>query len=358
MKAMILAAGGGTRLYPLTFTLPKPMAPVCNRPVMEHIITHVRKFGIDQIIVNLHSMPQQIESHFKEGSHLKVHIHYSHEQEPLGTAGGVKNVQDLLTETFMVIGGDDLHDIDLSEMLTFHRKSGAVATIGLSHEEDVHQYGVVVTDEAGRIQEFQEKPRPEEARSHWVNNGIYIFEPAILDMIPDGVFYDFGSQLFPVLKDGKAPFYGFKCSGYWKDIGNLQEYHKVHMDCLSGKVKMEFPGVEKRPGVWVEEGSTLDEQAYVQGPVIIGKRCRVGAGARIIGPSAIGKFNVIDGGAQVIRTVMWDYNHLKGGTRLTDCLAGSECILEEGSVYEKAVLGSGMKHVITDVPLANALSAK
>ncbi len=348
MKAMILAAGGGTRLYPLTFTLPKPMAPICNRPVMEHIINQLKIHGFNEIIVNLHNLPQHIEGYFSDGRQLGISITYSYEAQPLGTAGGVKNVEEQFDKTFMVIGGDDLHSVDLSSMLQFHRERKALATIGLSHEEDVHHYGVVVTDETGRILEFQEKPDNDIAKSHWVNNGIYLFEPEIFKYIPDGIFYDFGSQLFPRLREMGKPFYGYRCKGYWKDIGNLVEYHNAHFDCLRGRVKVEFSGIEIKPGVWVDEGVVIHEDAVIEGPVIIGKHCQIGPGVHIRGPVAMGKYNQLVENVHLEGTVMWNYNQLKNGVVLRDCLMGSDCIVSEDLVFEETVLGSGMKHIFED----------
>ncbi|MCE1248547.1 MAG: NDP-sugar synthase [Firmicutes bacterium] len=345
MKAMILAAGEGTRLYPLTYTLPKPMVPVINRPVMEHIILHLAKHGFDEIIVNLHFLPEHIENYFHDGSRLGVKIIYSHEMKPLGTAGGVKNVEDLFDDTFMVVGGDDLSDINLTEVLEFHKKSHSLATIALSRVEDVSSYGVVVTDEKGKIIEFQEKPSKEEAKSEWVNTGVYFFEPAILDLIPKGEFYDFGRQLFPKLKDDKSPFYGFRTKGYWKDVGNLNEYRQTQLDCLGEKVKINFPGKEIQPGVWVEEGCKIADNVKFIPPVVIGKNCHIGNGATLEGPLVIGKFNVIEDYAKVTRSIMWNYNNLKKGSVLEDCLTGSECIIEEEMVYEGTVIGSGMKNI-------------
>lgn len=348
MKAMILAAGAGTRLYPLTFTMPKPMAPVVNRPVMEHIINHIKKHGFDEIVVNLHNLPEYIENYFKDGSRWGVKITYSHEIDPLGTAGGVKKVEHLFDDTFMVIGGDDLPNVDLTQLVDFHKRKKALATIGLSYEEDVSQYGVVVTDRENKIVEFQEKPSNSEAKSHWVNNGIYIFEPEILDWIPGGEYYDFGSQLFPRLKDEGVPFYGFRGKGYWKDIGNLIEYRNAHFDCLQGKVDIEFPGNEIKPGIWVEEGVEISDKAEIIPPVIIGKQCKIGKGVKLEGPLAIGKYNILEDSVTVIRSIIWSYNHFKRGTRLVDCLVGSECIIDEERVFEETVLGSGMKSIFED----------
>ncbi len=348
MKAMILAAGGGTRLYPLTFSLPKPMAPVVNRPVMEHIIRHLSKHGFKDIVINLHNFPQAIEDYFKDGSKLGVKITYSHEAKPLGTAGGVKNVEHLFKDTFLVIGGDDLCDVNITSLVEFHKKKGAIATIGLSYEEEVSQYGVVVTDEDGKILEFQEKPKKEEAKSHWVNNGIYIFEPDIFKVIPKGEFYDFGSQVFPKLKEEKAPFYGFRCKGYWKDIGNLVEYRNAQFDALEGKVKLVFPGEEVEKGIWMEKGVEVHPTAKIKPPVLIGKQCRIGRDVYLEGPLVLGKYNVLEEGVSIVKSVLWNYNHFKRKVRLENCLVGSECIIDEEMVFEETVLGSGMKNIFED----------
>jgi len=346
MKAMILAAGEGTRLYPLTYTLPKPMVPIINRPVMEHIIRHLSQNGFDEIMINLHILPEHIENYFHDGSRFGAKITYSHEMEALGTAGGVKNVEYFFDDTFLVVGGDDLSDINLRKMFEYHKKKHALVTIGLSYEEDVHQYGVVVTDDNDRVVEFQEKPDHGEEKSHWVNNGIYIFEPEILDLIPEGTFHDFGSQLFPKLKDDRSPFFGYKTDGYWRDVGNLIQYRKAHLDCLSGKVKVQFPGKEIKPGIWAEEGVSIPDTAVIKPPVIIGKNCKFGKDVVLEGPLVIGKYNILDDGVNIGGSVLWNYNHLKRDVRISDCLVGSECIIDEEMVFEETVLGSGMKNVV------------
>ncbi|MFP4498129.1 MAG: sugar phosphate nucleotidyltransferase [Vulcanimicrobiota bacterium] len=348
MKAMILAAGGGTRLYPLTFSLPKPMAPVMNRPVMEHIIEHLKQHNFNEIMVNLHNFPHSIENYFKNGKDFGVRMKYSHETELLGTAGGVKKVERFFDDTFLVTGGDDLHDIDLTALVNFHKEKNALATIGLSPVEQVQHYGVVVTDNEGKILEFQEKPDPEEAKSKWVNNGLYIFEPQVLEMIPPNTFYDFGSELFPLLKEQGAPFYGFKTHDYWKDIGNLVEYRKAHFDCLKNKVCVNFPGEEIRPDIWVEEDVDLPEDIEIKPPVLIGKQCKFGKNVKLHGPLVMGKYNVIDDNTKVIRSIMWDFNHIRKNSRIVDCLIGDECMLDGGSDYEETVLGSEMKYVFND----------
>jgi NDP-sugar pyrophosphorylase family protein len=348
MKAMILAAGGGTRLYPLTFTLAKPMATVMNKPVLEHIINHISKHGFNELMINLHNFGDQIENYFRDGRDFGVKISYSHEKEPLGTAGGVKNVEHFFDDTFMVIGGDDLLDVNLGELIAFHKEKKALATIGLSYEKEVEHYGVVVTDQTGKILEFQEKPRPEEAKSHWVNNGIYIFEPEILDYIPAGKFYDFGSQLFPRLKDEGAPFYGCECRGYWKDIGNLVEYRQAYIDCLEKKLSVQFEGTEIKPGVWIAEGVKLPDDITLIPPVLIGKNCQFGENVHLEGPLVLGNNNRIDDNAVIVRSMMWDSNQISKNVELVDCLMGNSCKPDSNQKFKETTISSEMKYIFED----------
>ncbi|KNZ70042.1 nucleotidyltransferase [Thermincola ferriacetica] len=238
MKAMIMAAGVGSRLDPLTRTLPKPMVPIQDKPLMEHIINLLRHYGIRDIIANLHYLPGVIKSYFGDGSDFGVKLLYSEEQNLMGTAGGVKNNEWFLDETFVVISGDALTDIDLADFVRYHRQKKALATIALKRVAEVERFGVVVTGEAGKIAAFQEKPRKEEALSNLVNTGIYIFEPEIFKYIPEHQVYDFGKQLFPLLVKEGLPFYGYPMDGYWRDIGTLESYRQAREDAACGKVKL------------------------------------------------------------------------------------------------------------------------
>lgn len=238
MKAMVLAAGVGSRLGHITADIPKPMAPVGGKPVMEHIINLLRLYGIRDIIANLHYLPEKIMDHFGDGSGHGIRLTYSVEETLLGTAGGVKNNQWFLDETFLVISGDALTDINLASFLNFHREKKALATIALKEVADVEQFGVVITDETGRIRSFQEKPKKEEALSNLVNTGIYIFEPEIFDLIPERQFYDFGRNLFPLLVEKGMPFYGYPMEGYWCDIGTVDTYEKACREASAGLVRL------------------------------------------------------------------------------------------------------------------------
>lgn len=339
MKAMILAAGGGTRLHPLTHQMPKPMVPIANVPVMEHIIRLLARHGFKQIAVNLYYLPQFITDYFGDGSRLGVTLHYSVEEELLGTAGGVRKLQDFFDEDFLVIGGDDLTDFDLGAILQFHKDRGALATIGLSEAEDTTQYGVVVTDAGGRIKQFQEKPKPEEALSHHVNTGIYFFRPDVFDWIPEG-FYDFGKQMFPRILEAGQPFYGFHSSGYWCDIGNPGEYWRACMDVLRDKVKVHVPGAA-RAGVHVEEGAQVSPHAVLEGPIVIGREAVVEADARLNGPLILGPRVHVGSGARLSQSVLWENCRVGSRARVQNALLGEGTqVPEQGSMVDVVVGGA------------------
>lgn len=248
LKAMIMAAGVGSRLEPITKTLPKPMVPVQDKPIMEHIINLLSYYGVHNIIANLYYLPGVIKAYFGDGSDFGVKLLYSEEEALKGTAGGVKNNEWFLDETFIVMSGDALTDIDLAEFIRFHRRKKALATIALKRVEDVERFGVVVTKDTGEISAFQEKPKKEEALSNLVNTGIYIFEPEIFKYIPPDTVFDFGKQLFPLLVREGLPFYGYPMKGYWRDIGTLDSYREAKADAASGLVEL-FPAVRERKAV-------------------------------------------------------------------------------------------------------------
>jgi len=304
---MILAAGGGTRLHPLTFATPKPMVPVLNRPVMAHIIGLLRRHEITDIIANLHHDGEQIASYFGDGARCGVSLEYSRERELLGTAGGVKNVAGFFRgETFFVIGGDDLADFDLGAMLAFHRRRRALATIAVLEVApgQVSQYGIVVANARGRIHSFQEKPRPRDARSRLANTGVYLFEAEVIDHIPPRVFFDFGKQVFPLLLERGVPFYAWRAAGYWKDIGGPREYLEANLDALAGKAGLAAPGEEVSPRAW-REGKAHIESAQIAAPVALGEGCRLAAGCSVR-RSVIGARARIPAGARLDRCVVWE----------------------------------------------------
>lgn len=345
MKAMILAAGGATKLYPLTYSLPKPLVPVLNVPVIEHIVGLLKRHGFDEVMINLHYLHRMIEEQLGDGSRFGVKIHYSFEPELLGTAGGVRNVADFFQETFLVIGADDLTDLDLTEMLAFHRQRKALATLGVVPVQTATEVGVLELDENSRVTWYLEKPGPERATpGNWGNTGVYFFEPEIFGHIPPKRVYDFGKHLFPELVRLRLPFYGYQLQqAFWMDIGTHLSYRQAHWELLEGKTALTVPGEEVRPHVWVSDGAVVSPQAYLRPPVLVGPGARVEAGAEINGPVVLGANVVIKQGAKVRRSVLWDGCAIGANSSLDDCLVGSGCILQSGRNFSKVVLASGAR---------------
>lgn len=327
MKAMILAAGKGTRVRPLTYVVPKPMIPLLGRPVMEFLIDHLRTYGFDEIVINTSYLADQIQDYFRDGSRFDVQIAYSFEGElaadgsmrdvALGSAGGLRRIQDFsgfFDETFVVMCGDALVDVDLGAALRFHRRSGAMATIVVKEvaPEDVSSYGIVVTDEYGRIRSFQEKPAPTEALSRTANTGIYIFEPSVFAHIPPGETFDIGSQLFPRLLEAGAPFYAVSLPFEWVDIGRTSDFWDATMRLLRGEIaSARIPGREVAPGIFTGVNVSLPQDlSRIDGPVWIGGSASIADKAVIVGPVAIGPGAVIEAGAHIEHSIIWDYTRV------------------------------------------------
>ncbi|SHK28472.1 mannose-1-phosphate guanyltransferase [Desulforamulus aeronauticus] len=336
-----MAGGEGSRLRPLTCGLPKPMMPVANRPMMEHILELLKKHGVQEIGVTLQYLPEAIQGYFGNGSDFGVHMRYYVEEVPLGTAGSVKNAQNFLDETFVVISGDALTDLDLSQAMEFHRQKGALATLVLTPVDIPLEYGVVITDKEGRIAQFLEKPGWGEVFSDTVNTGIYILEPEVLNYFAPGQKFDFSKNLFPLLLKEKQPLFGVALSGYWCDIGNLQQYVQAHQDCLTGKVAVTIPGTEVVPGIWVGDNSVIHPDASMKGPALIGDNCRVGSGALIDAYSVIGNGCLIQEHASIKRSVLWDNVFLGGRAAIRGTVLGSQVkVKANAAIYEGSVVGS------------------
>lgn len=352
MKALILAAGRGTRVRPLTDLLPKPMIPIIHKPVMAFLVEHLKRFGINRIMVNTSYLSSQIEHYFRDGSAFGVEMAYSFEgrleggrlvDEPLGSAGAIRKIHDhsgFFDETFIVLCGDAVIDLDLGELLAFHRRRRALATIALLDvpREEVSSYGVVVRDEDGRIIEFQEKPRPEEAKSSTINTGIYIFEPEVLRHIPASGPFDIGSQLFPALaKAGKLYGLVSRVPWQWLDIGRVPDFHSVTLKALQGGIDgFTVPGREVRPGVWMglNVRANLD-RCHIVPPVHIGGSAEIQDGATLVGPVAIGNGAVIESGAHVESSIVMDYTRVSGQTFCRDKILGGEfCVDADGTVLD------------------------
>jgi mannose-1-phosphate guanylyltransferase/phosphomannomutase len=356
MKAVIMAGGEGTRLRPLTSNQPKPLMPLANRPMMEHVVHLLKEHGFDEVVVTLAFLPQTIRTYFGNGSEFGVQMVYATEETPLGTAGSVRNAQDELSETFLVISGDVLTDFDLSALVAFHKEKGAMATIALKSMENPLEFGIVITREDGSIERFLEKPGWGQVFSDTVNTGIYVLEPEVFDYIPEGESVDFSSDVFPrLLEDGKALF-GFVAEGYWEDVGTLEAYHKAHQDVLDRKVTIDIPGFHMAKGVWLGEGAEVDPDASIEGPAVIGDYCRVEAGANIREYTVLGANVMVRSDAYLERAVVHDNAYLSQGVRLRGSVVGRSCDLraharcEEGVVLgdncfvgEHAVINTGVK---------------
>ena len=351
MKAVVMAGGEGSRLRPLTSRRPKPLAPIVNKPVMHHIVDLLRRHGITDIIATLHYLADEIESYFGDGSDFGVSMQYVVEDTPLGTAGAVKQAHELIgNETFLIISGDALTDLDLGKLLAHHRESGAVATITLQRVPNPLEFGVVVTDENGRIERFLEKPSWGEIFSDTINTGIYVLEPSVLDTMVAGRNYDFSKDIFPrILHEGR-PINGYITEDYWTDIGNLQQYQQANYDALEGRVRIEIDGVETAPGIWLGEGAHVHADAKLHGPVVLGRNVAVERGATVGPLTTIDDSGIIATDATVHHTVAWenvyigqsasvdgatvaDHNTIKDHVRVGEgVVIGARCVIGSNAI--------------------------
>src|SRR5436305_2028131 len=331
MRAMVLAAGLGTRLRPITYAVPKPMVPVLSRPVMEHSVRLLVRHGFSEAIANLHWFPETIEGHFGDGSEFGIQLSYSHEEQLLGTAGGVRNVAEFLGDSFLVVAGDALTDIDFTAMREFHESHDGLVTLATKRVANTDEYGVVIAGEDGRIQGFQEKPDPVEALSDLANTCIYMFRREIFDYFPEPgtskaagaedppEFTDWAMDVFPALLENDVPFYSHEIGAYWNDIGNAEELRQGSIDALRGAVEVEARVPEVSPGV--RSPSSL-EGVEVEGPALIGSDVRLGAGARIQGPAIIGDGCEIGAGAWVRDSILLAGTELPAEGMLVGAIAG------------------------------------
>ena len=332
MKAMILAAGKGTRVRPITHLMPKPMIPILEKPVMEFLVELLRQHGVDRIMINTSHLADQIESYFRDGHQWGVKIGFSFEGrfvngqpvgEALGSAGGLRKIQDFsgfFDETFVVLCGDALIDLDISEVIRFHKSKRSIATIVLRQVpwEEVSSYGVVVTDNNGLITAFQEKPAQSEALSNTINTGIYVFEPDIFDFIPSGHAYDIGGDLFPSLVKAKVPFYGVVRDFQWVDIGKAPDLWLAIQKVLNDEIRgFQVPGEEIIPGVWTGLNVKIDlENTRISPPVYIGSSTEISPGVTIVGPTSIGSGCFLSSGCVVEQSVIFDYTHLSSQAKV------------------------------------------
>ena len=340
MKAVVMAGGEGSRLRPLTIMRPKPMVPIVGRPVMEHILNLLKGHGITDVVVTVQYLASAIEDYFGDGSAFGMRIDYSREEVPLGTAGSVKNAEELLTEPFLVISGDALTDFNLSDIIKFHNARRAMATLTLAHVANPLEFGVIITDDQQRIRQFLEKPSWGEVFSDTINTGIYVLDPKIFGYFDKNKVFDFSQDLFPMMLEKGDPLFGYTAQGYWCDVGNLAEYMKANADVLQGLVKARVPGNDIGGGVWVEDNVEIDPEAQIYGPVYLGHDCKVKSGAVVRGPSTIGAFTIVDEHAQVDRSVIWNNSYIGERAELRGALVGTQTSVKgRALMFEGAVVG-------------------
>jgi mannose-1-phosphate guanylyltransferase/phosphomannomutase len=340
VKAVVMAGGEGTRLRPLTSNQPKPMVPIVGKPCMEHILELVREHGFEDVIVTVAFLPQAIRSYFGDGESLGLRMEYSVEESPLGTAGSVRLASDRLDETFLVISGDALCDIDLGSLVAFHREKGAAVTIGLKSVDNPLEFGIVVTDEDGKVERFLEKPSWGQVFSDTINTGIYVLEPEVLRHVPTDRPYDFSKELFPLLLEMGRPIYGYVCDGYWQDIGNLDQYRQANFDALDESVRLNINGIRLRGNIWVGEGVDIEDLERIEGPAFIGNYCRVSPEASV-GPYSVLETSVtLREGARTARSVVDAATYIGQSAVLEGAVIGRRCeVRRHVRIHEGVAIG-------------------
>jgi mannose-1-phosphate guanylyltransferase/phosphomannomutase len=341
MRAVVMAGGEGTRLRPLTANQPKPLLPVVNRPIMEHVLRLLRRHGMDETIVTVQYLASLVRGYFGDGSDLGMHLSYATEQVPLGTAGSVKNAESALRDdTFLVISGDALTDIDLTAVVAAHREKGALVTVCLKRVTDPQEFGIVVTDEAGRVERFVEKPTWGQVVTDTINTGIYVMEPEVFAHVANGRVVDWSGDVFPVLVAAGAPVYGYVADGYWEDVGTQASYHAVHAAVLNRQVEVELDGYEVSPGIWIGEGTEVDPEALLTGPVFIGRNAKVEGGAELSESTVLGDNVIVKSGAQLRRAVVHDNAFVGPQARLRGCVVGKHTdVMRAVRIEEGVVVG-------------------
>ncbi len=344
MKAVVMAGGEGTRLRPLTINRPKPMVSLVDRPVMQHIIELLKLHGITDIIITVQYLANVIQDYYGDGSAYGVNITYSLEEVPLGTAGSVKNAEHLLTEPFLVISGDALTDFNLSQIIEYHLSSGATATVTLTRVANPLDYGVIITDERGRIRQLLEKPSWGEVFSDTVNTGIYVFNPEIFSYIERGRVTDWSKDVFPRMLHRGDRLHGYIASGYWTDVGTIEEYMRACSDYLSGKVNLPRIGHNVGGDVWIDRDAEIAPDAQLHGPIYIGHGAKIKGGVIINGPSVIRDYTIIDARAKIDRSIIWRNSYIGERAELRGAIVLRQCnIRSRAMIFEGAVIGDGVQ---------------
>ena len=336
-----MAGGEGTRLRPMTANQPKPMLPVANRPIMEHVLRLLKRHGFDETIVTVQFLAALVRNYFGDGEEFGMSLQYATEEMPLGTAGSVRNAEDALRdEPFLVISGDALTDMDLTAMVKFHKEKGALVTVGLARMPNPLEFGIVITQEDGRIQRFLEKPTWGQVFSDTVNTGLYVMEPEVLAEVPPGEMVDWSGDVFPKLLKRGAPLFGYVSDGYWEDVGTHESYLKAQADVLDRRVQTDIAGFEVSPGVWVAEGAEVDPDAVLTGPLCIGDYAKIEAGAHLREYTVIGSNVVVKEGAFLHRAVVHNNVYIGQGVTLRGCVIGKNTdVMRLARIEEGAIVG-------------------
>ncbi|MFN2590987.1 MAG: sugar phosphate nucleotidyltransferase [Actinomycetota bacterium] len=345
MNAVVMAGGQGTRLRPLTSNQPKPMLPILGQPMMQHVVRLARSHGLTDVVATVQFLASIIRNYLGDGSDLGVDLHYVTENEPLGTAGSVKNAERLLDERFVILSGDSLTDVDLTELVKFHESKGAAITVTLKQVPDPLEFGIVIADDDGRIDRFLEKPGWGEVFSDTINTGIYVMEREVLSEVPDDEEFDFSKDLFPKLLERGVPMYGYVTDRYWTDVGTLETYMAAQRAALDRDVDIEIDGFEMEGGIWLGEGAEVDPDAVVRGPVYVGADARVEAGATIREYTVLGRGAVVKSGSSLHRAVVHDYAYVGGTASLRGCVLGKNSDVKYGARLEEGVVVADACHV-------------
>ncbi len=341
MRAVVMAGGEGTRLRPMTSSQPKPLLPVVNKPIMEHVLRLLKRHGYVDTVVTVQFLASLVRNYFGDGEDLGMRLHYATEETPLGTAGSVKNAEEALRdEPFLVISGDALTDIDLTDLVRYHREHEALVTVCLKRVPNPLEFGITIVGEDGRVERFLEKPTWGQVFSDTVNTGIYVMEPQVFAYVPAGEVVDWSADVFPALLEKGEKVYGYVAEGYWEDVGTQESYLRAQADVLTGKVDVHIDGFEVSPGVWVAEGAEVDPEAVLRGPLYIGDYAKVEAGAELREHTVLGSNVVVKSGAFLHRAVVHDNVYIGPHTNLRGCVIGKNSdIMRAARIEEGAVVG-------------------
>ncbi|WP_029391826.1 mannose-1-phosphate guanyltransferase [Streptomyces xiaopingdaonensis] len=341
MKAVVMAGGEGTRLRPMTASMPKPLLPVANRPIMEHVLRLLKRHGLNETVVTVQFLASLVRNYFGDGEELDMELTYANEEKPLGTAGSVKNAEEALRDdSFLVISGDALTDFDLTDLIRFHKEQGAMVTVCLTRVPNPLEFGITILDDEGKVERFLEKPTWGQVFSDTVNTGIYVMEPEVFDYVESDVSVDWSGDVFPrMLKEGK-PIYGYVAEGYWEDVGTHESYVKAQADVLEGKVDVEIDGFEISPGVWVAEGAEVHPDAVLRGPLYVGDYAKIEGDVEIREHSVIGSNVVVRSGAFLHRAVVHDNVYVGQQSNLRGCVIGKNTdVMRASRIEDGAVVG-------------------